>query len=700
MKKNYNDLNQLIMSLFLLLLTFNSFGQNLTIDSLLTLVKSQSHESKIETLNELAWEFRKINTEKATQYALDAKNNSLKISFEEGFITSLNRLGVIAIYQKNIDKAEEIYLDLIKKEKERKNSYGVARAHNQLGLIYTEKGNFKKSLVHSLKAEEEFESLNKKTIVGITSNNIGDLYRRLGRYDKAMEYLLKSLHIKQESRNKEAVALTLQNIGIFQTELKNYSKAIEYLQKCQIAFKEIGDNYELAKTYKNLGRVYFETHDYELSQQFYNKCLKLKEELELTEKDPTLFNNLGTLYHQKKDFKNGLLNYYKGLEIKKTSTLYYNIASLYFLQKKHKKALEYYQKALIEVNKKNEPFEKLDILKGISDSYSKLKKYSLALKHNASYLQVRDSLEKNYKKALILKVNYEEEQKKIELQSKENELLLEKRNSENKKKSIIIYSLLIGLILLSLLFFAIIRGNKQKQLAKLSEKNRQIEAQKVTELLKKQELKSMNAMMLGQEEERKRISRDLHDRLGSMLAMVKNHFKSVEIDIDKLKTANINLYQKANSLLDEACEEVRKISQDMSSGVLTKFGLTAAIEDLKNILEESQQLEVEFVSHGLQERLHLNLEITVYRIIQELMSNILKHSKATEISIQLLKSKNTFNVIVEDNGIGFNPSQINMGMGLENITSRVKGLYGDIQIDSQINKGTTTTIDIPIKNKE
>lgn len=701
MKNYYAILRRSLMNLYFLFILFNSFGifgQNSTIDSLLAVIENQSLQPKVETLNELAWEFRKIDAKKATTYATQAKDISHKISFEDGFITSLNRLGVIAIYQKNTTEAEKIYLDVLAKEQQRSNVYGIARAYNQLGLIYTEEGNLEKALKHSLKAEENFEFLDKKNIVAITSNNIGDLYRRLGKYDKAMTYLLKSLRLKQQSKNKEAVALTLQNIGIFQTELKNYPKAIEYFQKSETTFKEIGDTYELAKTYKNLGRVYFEIANYDLSQEHYNKSIRLNKELGIEEKDPTIFNNLGTLYHQKKDFKNALKVYFKGLEVKKTSMLYYNIASLYFQQKQYKKALNFYQKALIEVNKTNEPFEKLDILKGISDSYSRLGSYSSAMHHNTSYLQIRDSLEKNYKEALIIKSNFEEQQKKIELQAKDNELLLQKKNAESKRKSILIYSLLVGLGLISLLFFAINRGNKQKQLARLAEKNRQIEAQKVTELLKKQELKSINAMMMGQEEERKRIARDLHDRLGSMLAMVKNHFKSVEIDIDKLKTANTALYQKANKLLDEACEEVRKISQDMASGVLTKFGLTAAIDDLKDILEESKRLEVEFVSYGLQHRLPLNLEISIYRIIQELISNILKHAKASEISIQLLKSKTGLNLIVEDNGVGFDSLQKRTGMGLKNIASRVDGLNGGLQIDSVLNIGTTITIDIPIEN--
>lgn len=690
--------------IFYLLFSITIIGQNTkVIDSLLSVVTNQNDTTKIKTLNELAWEYRKVNSKRASDFALKANKISDSISYVDGAIISLNRLGIIAIYQKEYSKAEKIYLDILLKEQKRNNIYGIGRACNQLGLIYTEKGKLPLALKYLLKAQNKFETLKKEQIVAITSNNIGDLYRRLGNYDKAMSYFLKSLSIKERTGNKEKIALTLQNIGIFQIDLQNYDKAIAYLKKSEHIFISINDSYELAKTYKNLGKVYFETSKYELAIKAYYDCLKLKKELGLEEKDADLFNSLGTIYHHKGLLNDALVNYKKALTINKKSTTYFNIGQLYFQKNNLKKASDNYIKALNEAKNTNQKFEKLDILKSLSEVNSRLNKLPLAMHYNKAYLVMRDSLEDNYKRAMNLKIDHEENKKQVQLFEKDKEITkinLEKNKAQNRRKTILIYSLIGGLFLISLLFFAILRGNKQKQLTKIADKNRMIEQQKVEELLKKQELKSMNAMMIGQEEERKRIARDLHDRLGSMLAMVKNHFKSVEIDIDNLKSSNTKLYTKANKLLDEACEEVRKISQDMASGVLTTFGLSAALEDLKETLEESKQLEVEFVSHGFIERLPLELEIAIYRIVQELISNILKHAKASEISIQLLKGKQRINILLEDNGVGFQTNTTHLGMGLKNITARIDGLKGDFKIDSTLQKGTTVTIDIPFKNKK
>lgn len=249
------------------------------------------------------------------------------------------------------------------------------------------------------------------------------------------------------------------------------------------------------------------------------------------------------------------------------------------------------------------------------------------------------------------------------------------------------------LVIISILFFVILKFRKEKR-------EKEIVTQKNIELLKKQELKSIKAMIDGQEKERKRIAQDLHDRLGSMLSMVKLHYKSVEDSLDKLKQENKNQYEKASMLLDEACDAVREIAHEMISGVLTKFGLTAALEELKETIESSNTLEVELITYGLDDRLENKMEMEVYGIIQELIHNVIKHAKAKELSIQLLKKEEKLQVIVEDDGIGFdifNTDQ-NDGMGLKSVYSRVDDLFGEIAIDSGKGKGTTITIQIPLEN--
>jgi signal transduction histidine kinase/Flp pilus assembly protein TadD len=694
-----------ILLIGLLLIFGQTFGQDTKIiDSLERIIKqSKKNTSTVNALNDLAWEYRKNNTSEAEIYANKAIELSDSLSFTSGKITGLVRLGTVKIYQKEYNIAEKIFDTVLKKETIIGNAYGIARANNQLGRIYTEQEELQKALYHILKADSILEQLGKTSMHAVTSNNAGDLYRRLGNYDKATEYLLKSLTLVEASNNKRGMANSYTNLGILEIDLVNYKKALAFLNKAEVIQLEYKNKHGLAKTYNNKGIVYFEQGEYDKSLEFHTKSLTLKTQLEIQEKDASIYNNLATIYRQKGNLEGAIRNYQKSLEIEKSSMTYNNFGNTFFEQKDYTKAIEQYSKALEMAKENSEQFELMRAYNNLSDCYSAEGNYQKSIDYNNDYLQVRDSIENSYKDAVNQKADYEQEKKELALLQKDQTITqerLEKSELKSNRQDLIIAGLIGGTLLLSLLFFALLRGNKQRQKAVLSEKNREIEQQKVEELLKNQELKFINAKTVGQEEERTRIAQDLHDRLGSMLSMVKTHFKSVETNIDKVKTANSDLYEKANKLLDEACEEVRKISHDMVSGVLNEFGLTAAVEDLAETLEESKKMEVEFVSHGIDSRLDSKLEIAIYRIIQELVNNILKHSKATEITLQLVKGKKGLNVMVEDNGIGFDPEQTNKGMGLKNIASRADAFGGTMQIDSSLGKNTTITIDIPLKNKE
>ena len=683
------------------LFSLNSFGENIeVIDSLKFILEGQVDTMRVVTLNELAWEYRKSNPEKAKQYAILAKALSEEIKYLDGKLTSLNRLGTVAIYQKNIDKAESIFQQVLEGEISRNNKYGIGRAYNQLGIIYTEKKEYARALEFTLSAQEKFEELNKENIVAITSNNIGDLYRRLGMYELAMKYFLKSLEIKKTTKNNIAIALTYQNIGVFQMEIKNLQKALQYLNRSKQIFIDENDYYELAKTYKNIGTVYYKQSKLDSALISYKASIDLKQRFGLVNKDSGLFNNLGIIYFKKLEYKKALYNYQKSIDLENSAKVYNNIGHVYTQLKQYNKAIYSYNQALKCSEKSKERLEYLNSLNNLSNVYSKKKNYSLAYKYGNKFIELKDSLENQYKNAIHYKMEYEEEQRRIELLEKDNriyKIAIEKKNLENQKKNILIISLCIILLILILLLFTLVSRNRQKQRVKVAEENREIEKQKVEDLLRTQELKSIDAMMRGQEEERRRIARDLHDRLGSMLAMVKNHFKSVESSINDLQLSNVKLYMKANKLLDEACDEVRKISHDIDSGTLTKFGLTTAISDLCDILVINEEMEVEFVPYGLEDRLPLNVEITIYRIIQELIGNILKHANATQITIQILKGKDILNVNIEDNGVGFIKEKVQFGMGLKNIESRVNSLEGELEIDSIVKKGTTVMIDLPLE---
>jgi len=156
------------------------------------------------------------------------------------------------------------------------------------------------------------------------------------------------------------------------------------------------------------------------------------------------------------------------------------------------------------------------------------------------------------------------------------------------------------------------------------------------------------------------------------------------------------MFGKTLNLVDESCKEVRAISHQMAPNVLLKAGLTSAVRDfIDNI--DSRKLKVNLSTFGLQHRLDHNIEIVLYRVIQESVNNVIKHANANTLDIQLAKDEEGINAMIEDNGTGFDSSQLDKfdGIGLKNISTRVAYLRGTVDFSSRLGKGTLVAIFIP-----
>lgn len=249
-------------------------------------------------------------------------------------------------------------------------------------------------------------------------------------------------------------------------------------------------------------------------------------------------------------------------------------------------------------------------------------------------------------------------------------------------------------VMIENLVFAVLVGNKTKriEIEKITaEKNREIAEQKNTTLLKEQELRSIDAMIEGQELERKKVADELHDDLGSLLATIKLHFEYI-------KKGTNTTYDQVEILLDEAYQKIRGIAHTKNAGVIAHQGLLPALTKMANAVNATNAIKIEISEFGLDQKIQNSLELSIFRIIQELMANAIKHAKATKLSIQLTQHQDTLNIIVEDNGQGFKASKntINNGIGLHNIEKRIENLEGHFTIDSLLGKGTTILIDLPL----
>ncbi|MCC6541756.1 MAG: sensor histidine kinase [Flavobacteriales bacterium] len=276
----------------------------------------------------------------------------------------------------------------------------------------------------------------------------------------------------------------------------------------------------------------------------------------------------------------------------------------------------------------------------------------------------------------------------------EQDQALELAAANDRRKSTQRNAFIVATALLILLALLLYRNIRHR--ARLARKEEELHHEQVDQLLSQQEIKSINAMLEGQEKERERVSKELHDHVGHLLGTIKHQLGELQTQVADVKSEQTAQYQKVSGLLDNAAGELRRISHDMAAATLNRFGLEKALKDLSDTLHINGCLQVELNTFGLERPLERGVEIAVYRIIQEAVSNALKHAKATELTIGVTHAPGRLSVVVSDNGIGFDTSATNGGVGLGNIRARAVALGALVQIDSTPGKGTTVNVECAV----
>jgi signal transduction histidine kinase len=244
-------------------------------------------------------------------------------------------------------------------------------------------------------------------------------------------------------------------------------------------------------------------------------------------------------------------------------------------------------------------------------------------------------------------------------------------------------------------YFRINHINKKK---KIAEQEKLIESQKLENVLKEQELHEIDKMLEGQEKERLKIAHDLHDNLGSILATLRLNFQNLYQQKEDINEDEKEMFSKTDDLIEEAYQKVRGMAHAKNAGVIGSEGLVPAVQNIAKKVSIPNKLKVQVIPFGMTKRLENALEVTLFRMIQEILTNTIKHAEASEITISLTQDEDSINILIEDNGKGFNPKGIDKkeGMGLSNIEKKTEQLNGTFNIDSFEGKGTTIIIDIPL----
>ena len=346
------------------------------------------------------------------------------------------------------------------------------------------------------------------------------------------------------------------------------------------------------------------------------------------------------------------------------------------------------------------PVEKVE---GIYESYPErlLAKYIDFAQSNA-YFGLNDSLNayKYLSSGLLLDQvdqSHISQAQVAELEKKYQNAEQKKELAESKIRSDRNTNMIIGLVVL-LVFVsvvALLTRTAMKRKEQLAQKREELANQKREELLRKHELQTVNAMIVGQEKERKRIANDLHDNINSEIVTAKIQLEHLSENITKIENPK-KILDLCVTILDDTYHKTRNISHERNSGVMAQKELIPGIKKLAKKASTAYGLTIHVYDHGFESKLSNRIEITIFSIIQELVTNILKHANATEASISLTQHEQELTIIIEDNGVGFDAQQelSTKGMGLSNMHEQLKQINGILKIDSTIGKGTTIVIDI------
>ncbi len=516
-------------------------------------------------------------------------------------------------------------------------------------------------------------------------NLLGNIYEKTGLYIKALEMHYESLEIQKIHYNERGIANSYHNIAHLNMIAGRYDNAYNFYRKAQEIYENLqGDSLDLMENRKNLVKIYLSMGNYFITQKDSTQAfIYLKKALVLSKKDNDRLNiaqsflYLGNCYFQCNDYLSAKDYYLKSLElnIEEKNRIgiivnKINVGRIYYLSNRINEsinALNYALDIAAQVNAGKQIAEASELLysiySGMPDSIEQTKKYAAVFLDSKKYLPneaIQDSIiQKSIKYEVISKKN--------------EEILIEKY----KRKITIV--LFIGLLIAFVIgAWLIYDRNRLKQQALYTKK------------MSNEKLLRYREVFSAIEQERKRIAVDLHDSLGQTLTATRLSFSGLE-DLLRLQGENgRKKYKDTIDLLDMSSNELRNISFNIMPGTLIKFGLKSAVEEIIHRIKNNNEVEVNFKSIGFDEPAGEGPEIIIYRIIQEILNNILKHAHATIINIYLGKELNTVNLTIEDNGVGMEDFEKhkNKGLGWKSIFSRVEMLNGNIKIKTELDKGT------------
>jgi len=567
----------------------------------------------------------------------------------------------------------------------------LAKSFNIQGIIYDVTNRWDSALISYERALFLAGEAGDKTIEASALNNIGLIYWNKGEYDKAIDFYNSSLLLFEELDNQRGIANTLNNIGLILWEQDRLVEALDYHRRSLKKRLAMGDHYGIGASYSNISRLHDETGSKDSAYFYAYRAVVIQRSIHDNYGLAITFNNLASMYQADYRIDSAFKYYFASVErykdlgnLGRCASSLYNLADLYKNSGDLASSEKYLLEALDYAKKADARNILYKIYGNLGRLYHETGRDRLAYSNLLRRIEIHDSIYDIERDEIIAEI-----QAKYETEKKDKEIaLLGQKGAEAElkvaKRNRTITGLSLGSLALVFLGLFVIQRNRRRSQAAIDR----------ALILEKE--KGLEAVFAAQEEERKRIAKELHDGIVQELAGVILGWRRLAGEKRESDTEESFLLHS----LEEASGELREVSHQMMPKAISELGIVAALEDMFPKTFRHVEIKYVFEHFGIVGRLPEKIELALFRISQELVNNVIKHSGAGNVSIQLLQTSGSIVLIMDDDGKGFSGDFRNKGIGLMNIKSRAETLKGSVLFENNTSGGATVTVKIPIRQDD
>ncbi|HMG93350.1 MAG TPA: sensor histidine kinase [Chryseolinea sp.] len=599
-------------------------------------------------------------------------------------------LKIADLYEMNQQDSAIYYLEQVKELAERlKFKRGLYKYYEQRSIVSFTTGNYTQSLEHNDNALAIAQELGDSTLLVSVLGNAGIIYQYLGKFDTQLEKSLQALAIMEKRGQKGRLSSMYHNIGNAYYNLKQFRKGVDY---CLLSLKfdqQYGGNNYKNRVLASVAQGYNYLKMKDSALYFYKRAVSASEKQNDKYAIAAIYGYMADAYAESNEFVSMLEVSTKSLLLAKElqsrqllASSLYTLGYAHYFNKEQAKSKIYTYEALKIAEEDSLNDELKNIYSVLSYVAAREEDFKTSLWAKAKSDSIRDGALNDE----VLRTTTEL-QEKYEAEKRNNQIKLQQ--VELTQKNTLNYLLMVAIAAVLLVAFSLYRTYSHKQ---------KLQRQRINELETEKKLMAAEAVLKGEEQERARLAKDLHDGLGGMLSGIKYSFNAMKGNLI-MTPENHQAFERSMDMLDSSIKEMRRVAHNMMPETLVRFGLDTALRDYCNDINQSGALQVTYQSLGLEnETFDPTTAITIYRIVQELVTNTMKHAAAKTSIVQLTKAKGELSITIEDDGKGFDTNILKQskGIGWTNIQHRIEFLKGKLDVNSEPGKGTSVHIELNI----